>query len=156
MYGSVKLRKPLAFPCVITGVMRGTAVMHDIRYMPLEWAVGPPTLDCTSSGSINCEEAARCHGNRETRLPPATGPMTRTPMKHTNSQNEGGTPGRSAFEIGVIRVFANPGPDAEDRLRRLMSLIVRHATRDGQAGLDKDSPSDAPTRTPATRRKSDT
>ena len=57
-------------------------------------------------------------------------------------------PRRGAFEIGVIRVLSNPGPDAEDRLRRLMSLIVSHATRGEKAGPDKDSPSDAPTGEP--------
>lgn len=65
-------------------------------------------------------------------------------MRDTSSPNEKKLPGRSAFEVGVIRVSANPGPDAEDRLRRLMSLIVRHATRDIQAASGKDSPSDAP------------
>lgn len=69
-------------------------------------------------------------------------------MRDTSSRNEKKLPGRRAFEIGVIRVFANPGPDAEDRLQRLMSLMVRHATRDGQAVLGKDSPSDAPTAQP--------
>ena len=55
-----------------------------------------------------------------------------------------------APEIGVVRVFSNPGPDAEDRLRRLLSLMVRYATRDGQAGKEQDSPSDPqPTDDPA-------
>ncbi len=62
-------------------------------------------------------------------------------MKDRKRQNGRG----NAFEIGVIRVFSNPGPDAEDRLRRLVSLMVRHATRDGKAGPDEDSPPDAPT-----------
>ncbi len=65
-------------------------------------------------------------------------------MRDTSSRNEKKLPGRSAFEIGVIRVVANPGPDAEDRLQRLMSLMVRHATRDVQAAPGKDSPSDTP------------
>ena len=51
--------------------------------------------------------------------------------------------GRDAPEIGVVRVFSNPGPDAEDRLRRLLSLMVRYATRDGQAETEKDSITDA-------------
>ena len=32
---------------------------------------------------------------------------------------------------------------AGDRLRRLLSLMVRYATRDGQAPPEQDSPSDA-------------
>ena len=51
--------------------------------------------------------------------------------------NDGDAP-----EIGVVRVFSNPGPDAPDRLRRLLSLMVRHATRDGQTESEQDSPSD--------------
>ena len=42
-------------------------------------------------------------------------------------------------EIGVIRVFSNPGPDAEDRVRRLVSLMIRYATQDGQETPDKES-----------------
>ncbi len=50
----------------------------------------------------------------------------------------------------MVRVFSNPGPDAEDRLRRLLSLMVRYATRDGQAETEQDSPTDAqPTDDPA-------
>ena len=45
-----------------------------------------------------------------------------------------------APEIGVVRVFSNSGPDAEDRLRRLLSLMVRYATRDGQAETGEDAP----------------
>ena len=46
--------------------------------------------------------------------------------------DEGGPKGTPP-EIGVVRVFAKPGPDAEDRLRRLFSLLVKYATQDGQA-----------------------
>ena len=35
-----------------------------------------------------------------------------------------------APDIGVVRVFSNPGPDAGDRLRRLITLMVRYATKD--------------------------
>ena len=58
-------------------------------------------------------------------------------------QNRKGRDAGDAPEIGVVRVFSNPGPDAEDRLRRLLSLMVRYATRDGQAETEKDSSSDA-------------
>ena len=33
----------------------------------------------------------------------------------------------AAPEIGVVRIFSDPGPDAQDRLRRLLSLMVRYA-----------------------------
>ena len=43
----------------------------------------------------------------------------------------------------MIRVFSNPGPDAEDRLRRVMSLMVKYATSEAQAESKKDSVPDA-------------
>ena len=50
-----------------------------------------------------------------------------------------GKPAGDAPEIGVVRVFSNPGPDAQERLRRLLSLMVRYATRDGQSESEQDS-----------------
>ena len=44
----------------------------------------------------------------------------------------------------MVRVFSNPGPDAEDRLRRLFSLLVKYATSDGQAASEKGSPPGLP------------
>ena len=44
----------------------------------------------------------------------------------------------------MVRVFSNPGPDAEDRLRRLTSLLIKYATRDRQAAPGEDAPADAP------------
>ena len=65
-------------------------------------------------------------------------------------QNRKGRDAGDAPEIGVVRVFSNPGPDAEDRLRRLLSLMVRYATRDGQATAERDSATeDQPTGDPA-------
>ena len=47
-------------------------------------------------------------------------------MKDRKRQN-----GRDdAPDIGVVRVFSNPGPDAGDRLRRLITLMIRYATND--------------------------
>ena len=54
-------------------------------------------------------------------------------MKDNNGQNRRAKPRSDASEIGRVRVFSNPGPDAEDRLRRLMSLMIRYATQDEQA-----------------------
>ena len=65
-------------------------------------------------------------------------------MDDTQARNGGKRPERDPSEIGVIRVFSNPGPDAEDRLRRLFSLLVKYATRDGKAAPEKDSPLGAP------------
>ena len=64
-------------------------------------------------------------------------------MEDTNTRNRRGKTQGDASELGVVRVFYNPGPDAEDRLRRLFSLLVKYATRDGQSASEKDSPPDA-------------
>ena len=58
--------------------------------------------------------------------------------KDKKGQNRKRRGAGEAPEIGVVRVFSNPGPDAEDRLRRLLSLMVRYATRDGQARTGSD------------------
>ena len=65
-------------------------------------------------------------------------------MKDKKRQDRRGKPRSDASEIGVVRVFSNPGPDAEDRLRRLTSLMVKYATRDRQAEPGSDTPADAP------------
>ena len=74
-------------------------------------------------------------------------------MKDENGRNRRRKAPKDASEIGVIRVFSKPGPDAEDRLRRLMSLMIKYATQDGQDGnqdgncpqdeRDPDDPSEA-------------
>ena len=63
-------------------------------------------------------------------------------MDGRKTRNGRERPKGDASEIGVVRVFANPGPDAEDRLRRLFSLLVKYATQDGQATSDNASPTD--------------
>ena len=59
--------------------------------------------------------------------------------KDRKEQKRRGKPAGDAGEIGVVRVFSNPGPDAQDRLRRLLSLMVRYATQDGQSESEQDS-----------------
>ena len=59
--------------------------------------------------------------------------------KDRKEQKRRGKPAGDAPEIGVVRVFANPGPDAQDRLRRLLSLMVRYATGDGQVTQDEST-----------------
>ena len=62
-------------------------------------------------------------------------------MKDRNGQNRRAKPRSDASEIGRVRVFSKPGPDAEDRLRRLMSLMIRYATEEE---AQEDSTSDPP------------
>ncbi len=57
-------------------------------------------------------------------------------------KTKGMPPSGDAPEIGVVRVFSNPGPDAEERLRRLLALMIRYATRDGPEATEQNSPSE--------------
>ena len=63
-------------------------------------------------------------------------------MEGRNGQKRRGKPKGDPSEIGVVRVFSNPGPDAEDRLRRLFILLVRYATQDGTDEPHQDHSSD--------------
>lgn len=37
---------------------------------------------------------------------------------------------KNASGLGTVRVICRPAPDAEERLRRLFTLLVKHATKD--------------------------
>lgn len=50
-------------------------------------------------------------------------------MKDKDGQKRRGNRRSDGSEIGRVRVFSNPGPDAEDRLRRLTSLMIKYATQ---------------------------
>ena len=66
-------------------------------------------------------------------------------MNDTTRKSEhkrSGRPRSDASEIGVIRVFSRPGPDARDRLRRLLALLVKYATEDGYFTPGGDAPAD--------------
>ena len=68
-------------------------------------------------------------------------------MKDTtgkNDQNRRRKPRSDAFEIGVIRVSSSPGPDARDRLRRIITLMIKHAARDRQSAHGENAPPSDP------------
>ena len=64
-------------------------------------------------------------------------------MKDTtgkNDQNRRRKPRSDAFEIGVIRVSSSPAPDARDRLRRIITLMIKHAARDRRSAHGENAP----------------
>ena len=63
-------------------------------------------------------------------------------MKDKNSRKKRKTPRRVSPEIRVVRVISRPGPDAEDRMRRLLALMVKYATQDGYCTPGEDAPAD--------------
>ena len=60
-------------------------------------------------------------------------------MEDTKTWNKRRRPEEAASEFGVVRIISRPGPDAEDRLRRLFTLLLEHAARERQAAPEKDS-----------------
>ena len=62
-------------------------------------------------------------------------------MKGKHRQNRRRPEGDTS-EFGAVKVISNPAPDAEDRLRRIFTILLEHAARERQATPDD---SDAPT-----------
>jgi len=57
-----------------------------------------------------------------------------------SKRNKPKGPSRDGPELGVVRVRSKPAPDAQDRLRRLFTLLVRYATADGTTTPEAHSP----------------
>lgn len=53
-------------------------------------------------------------------------------MNDKSRQNGRPKPEEDFSEFGVVRVFSRPAPDAEDRLRRLFTLLLGSPASDGQ------------------------
>ena len=61
-------------------------------------------------------------------------------MNDKSRQNGQRTPGEDFSEFGEVRVISKPAPDAEDRLRRLFTILLGSSAGDGQAEPEKDLP----------------
>ena len=53
-----------------------------------------------------------------------------------------GRSAENAPEMKVVGIAFTPGPDAEDRLRRLFTILLEHAVRDRQAVPEEDAPTE--------------
>ena len=42
----------------------------------------------------------------------------------------------------VVAIKCNPGPDADDRLRRLFTILLEHAVGERQAASEEDAPAE--------------
>ena len=60
-------------------------------------------------------------------------------MKDTSGQNGQGKSEENFSEFGEVRVISRTAPDAEDRLRRLFTLLPEHAVRERWAEPEKDT-----------------
>ena len=60
-------------------------------------------------------------------------------MKDKSKQNGQRTSEEDSPEFGEVRVISRPGPDAEDRLRRLFTLLLQHAAGERQDEPQRDA-----------------
>ena len=64
-------------------------------------------------------------------------------MKEAKSQAQSKIGDSAPGELRVVGINCNPAPDAENRLRRLFTILLEHAARERQAADDGDSPADS-------------
>ena len=64
------------------------------------------------------------------------------PMEETQRQRKPTKNGRAGPELKVVGIDCNPGPDAQDRLRRLFTLLVKLAAKDRPDSVEEGSPSE--------------
>ena len=63
-------------------------------------------------------------------------------MKETKTRNGRGRPKGDASEFGVVRVISKPAPDAEDRLRRLFTMLLGHSAGENRTEAEQESAKD--------------
>ncbi len=103
----------------------------DPRVLPnASWRLASllPTLDCGQTASDGPMQAH-------------TRPAKRA-MSGKNRQNGQRTPSEDYSEFGEVRIISRPAPDAEDRLRRLFTILLKPSASHGHAASEKDSPTD--------------
>ena len=60
-------------------------------------------------------------------------------MADASKRNKPRKSSRDGPELGVVRIRSKPAPDAQDRLRRLFTLLVRYATAEGATAPETPS-----------------
>ena len=60
-------------------------------------------------------------------------------MKDANNQNKRRNSRADSQELTVVGIDYNVGPDAEDRLRRIFTILLGHAARERQDATAKDA-----------------
>ena len=63
-------------------------------------------------------------------------------MQDRKMKNGQRMPEEAFSEFGVVRVISKPAPDAEDRLRRLFTILQGQSAGENRTELEKDSPAD--------------
>ncbi len=60
-------------------------------------------------------------------------------MKESKSRAQSKIGDRAPGELRVVAINCNPAPDAEDRLRRLFTLLLELTADDGQTAAREDA-----------------
>ena len=63
-------------------------------------------------------------------------------MNDSKSKARPKNSGKDSLELRVVGTHFNPAPDAEDRLRRIFTILLEHAARERQAAPE-DASADA-------------
>ena len=64
-------------------------------------------------------------------------------MKEAKSQAQSKVNGRAAGELRVVAINSKPAPDAEDRLRRLFTLLLELTSEGGNSTPEEGIPVEA-------------
>ncbi len=59
-------------------------------------------------------------------------------MSDTKKTRKARKPRRAAQDLRVVGIHFNPGPDAQDRLRRIFTLLLKHANGGSSLSPNKD------------------
>ena len=65
-------------------------------------------------------------------------------MKEAKSRAQSKIRDRALGELRVVAINCNPAPDAQDRLRRLFTLLLEHSARERRTALEDEPSADAP------------
>ena len=60
-------------------------------------------------------------------------------MEDTTEKNRRRKPAREEPELRFVGIDVKPAPDAQDRLRRLFTILLEHAASERHAAPEKDS-----------------
>ena len=63
-------------------------------------------------------------------------------MEDTTGKNRRRKPSRDEPELRFVGIDVKPAPDAQDRLRRIFTILLEHAASERRAAPAKDSPPD--------------
>ena len=115
----------------------------------MRWSSAPTSLSRHEEARTfsRVRLAGRRSGRRIASLTPRCRPSGDTPprpsdVEDVRRRSRGKRPGADAPEPRVVEVNYNPGPDAQDRLRRLFDMLLEYAARDGSVAPEQRSPSD--------------